>query len=130
MVLLRALMLRAVLILGATALAACDVGVVDIGGGGGGVDAPANSAKAMMFESTIKPMAVSMGCVTASCHGGIQVPVLTSYTLLGVIYKTGPGVTNVLVIKGGTPPPGTHSAIPYFDATQRATIAAWIDMAN
>lgn len=125
MVLLRVLMLRAVLILGATALAACDVGVVDIGGGG--VDA-ANSAKAAMFESTIKPMAVSMGCVTATCHGGIQTPQMSSYAVLGVAYKTAPGATNPLVIKGGNPPPGTHSGIPYFDATQRATIAAWIDM--
>ena len=128
MVLLRVLMLRAVLILGATALAACDVGTVDIGGGG--VDAPGNSAKAAMFESTIKPMAVSMGCVTASCHGGIQTPQMSSYATLGVTYKTGPGVTNIFVTKGGTPPPGTHSGIPYFNATQRATIAAWIDMAN
>jgi hypothetical protein len=130
MVLLRVFMLRAGLILCcAAALTACDVGEVDIGGGGT-VDAPiTNSAKAMMFDSTIKPMAETMGCVTAICHGGAQPPVLTSYTSLGMAYKTGPGATNILVTKGGTPPPGTHSAAPYFDTNQRATVAAWIDMA-
>lgn len=125
MVLLRVFMLRAVL-LSAAALTACDVGEVDIGGGG--ADAPPiNTAKAMMFESTIKPIAMSMGCLDTGCHSGGQAPILNSYTSLGAMYKTGPGATNILVIKGGTPPPGDHNG-PYFDTTQRATIAAWIDL--
>ncbi|MDB4962183.1 MAG: hypothetical protein JWP01_2182 [Myxococcales bacterium] len=110
-------------------LAACDVGEVDIGGGGGTVDAPvSNSAKAMMFDSTIKPMAVTLGCLDAGCHSGLQMPILNTYADLAPRYTTGPGATNVLVLKGGPTPPGDHNG-PYFDAAQRATIAAWIDMA-
>jgi hypothetical protein len=132
MVLLRVFMLRAVLLLTASvALAACDVGEVDIGGGGT-TDAPAGStAKSMMFDSTIKPMMMTMGCLATGCHSGLQVPIMNSYTSLAAKYKTGPnGANNILVTKGGTPPPGIHSARPYFDATQRATIASWIDMAE
>jgi len=125
MVLLRGFMLRAGLIVCATVLAACDVGEVDIGGG---TDAPiANSAKAMMFTSTIKPMAQTLGCLDAGCHSGVTNPVLNTYESLLAKYKTGPGATNILVVKGGATPPGDHNG-PYFDATQRATIAAWIDM--
>jgi len=110
----------------ATVLAACDVGEVDIGGGG--TDAPiGNSAKAMAFASTIKPLAETMGCFTATTCHAVQAPILTSFTSLQPKYTTGPGASNILVTKGGTPPPGTHSGIPYFDTAQRATIAAWID---
>lgn len=128
MVLLRAFMIRAVLVMSALSLAACDVGEVDIGGGT--VDAPiGSSAKVMMFDSTIKPMVTTLGCLDAGCHSGIQNPVMNTYASILPIYKTGPGgATKILVIKGGPTPPGDHNG-PYFDATQRATVAAWIDMA-
>ncbi len=130
MVLLRVIMLRAVLLLSATALAACDVGEVKINGGVT-PDGPggASAAKIEMFDSVIKPMATAASCLDAGCHSGIQVPVLNTWDSLGAKYKTGPGgATNILVTKGGTPAPGTHSAKPYFTDVQRATIAAWIDM--
>lgn len=128
MVSLRAFMIRAVLIVSALSLAACDVGEVDIGGGS--VDAPiGSSAKAAMFDSTIKPMVMSMGCLATGCHSGLQDPVMNTFASILPRYKTGPGgAANILVTKGGTPAPGTHSARPYFDTTQRATVAAWIDM--
>lgn len=130
MVLLRVIMLRAVLLLSATALAACDVGEVKINGGTM-PDAPggASAAKIQMFDSTIKPMATAAGCLATGCHSGLQNPILNSFDTVLARYKTGPGgATNILVTKGGTPAPGTHSANPYFTDAQRATIAAWIDM--
>jgi hypothetical protein len=130
MVLLRVIMLRAVLLLSATALAACDVGEVKLGGGTM-PDAPggASAAKIGMFDTVIKPMSQAAGCLDAGCHSGLQVPILNTFDSLAAKYKTGPGgATNILVTKGGTPAPGTHSAKPYFDDAQRATIAAWIDM--
>ena len=117
-------MIRAVLIVSAFALAACDVGEVDIGGS---VDAPGNSAKAMMFESTIKPIVTTLGCLDAGCHSGIQIPVLNSFATVGAAYKTAPGTTNILVTKGGVA--NDHNG-PYFDAAQKMTVAAWIDMPN
>ena len=124
-------MLRAVLLLSATALAACDVGEVKINGGtmpdapGGG----ASAAKIGMFDSVIKPLVMAGGCLDVGCHSGLQVPILNTWDSLAAKYKIGPGgATNILVTKGGTPAPGTHSAKPYFTDPQRATIAAWIDM--
>jgi len=122
-------MLRAGLIL-VTVLAACDVGEVDIGGGGG-VDASMNSAKAMAFASTIKPLAETKGCFTATTCHSVQSPVLTSFGALGATYKMGPSASNILVTKdvvSGTP--GTHSGIPYFTAAEKTTVSTWIDMAN
>ena len=129
MVLLRVIMLRAVLLISATALAACDVGEVKINGGTVDAAGGASAAKIAMFDSTIKPMAMAAGCLDVGCHSGIQVPILNTFDSVAAKYKNGPnGATNILVIKGGTPAPGTHSAKPYFTDTQRATIAAWIDM--
>jgi len=131
MVLLRDFMLRAVLIVSAATLAsACDVGEVDIGGGGT-VDAPVtNSPKAMAFASTIKPLAETKGCMTATTCHAVQPPILLSYGQVVAKYTTGPGATNILVIKGGSPAPGTHSGLPYFSDAERTTVATWIDMAG
>jgi len=127
MVLLRVFMLRAVLLISATALAACDVGEVKINGGVT-PDGPggASAAKIAMFDSTIKPMAMALGCLDAGCHSGLQVPVLNTFDSVADRYKTGPGgATNILVTKGGAA--NDHNG-PYFDVTQKATVAAWIDM--
>lgn len=127
MVLLRFIMLRAVLLLSAAALAACDVGEVKLGGGGT-PDAPggASAAKIEMFSSVIKPMATALGCLDAGCHSGLQVPILNTFDSLGAQYKTGPGgATNIFVTKGGVA--NDHNG-PYFDTAQKATVAAWIDM--
>ncbi len=122
-------MLRAVLIMSATVLTACDVGEVKINGGTPDAPGGASVAKIGMFDSVIKPMAQAGGCLATGCHSGLQVPILNTWESLAAKYKTGPGgATNILVTKGGVPAPGTHSANPYFTETQRATIAAWIDM--
>ncbi|MBA3452308.1 MAG: hypothetical protein H0T42_04335 [Deltaproteobacteria bacterium] len=125
-------MLRAVLVvIGAASLAGCDVGEVDIGGGGM-PDAPggASAAKIAMFDSTIKPMADAKGCVSGGCHGGVQVPVLNSFGTLTAKYYTGPSAINVMITKDvvNGVATGTHSALPYFSAAEKTTVAAWIDM--
>jgi len=132
MVVLRGFMLRAALIGSIALAAACDVGEVDIGGDTPMVDAPmvSNSPKAMAFESTIKPLAETKGCMTATTCHGLTPPILLSYGQLLPKYTTGPGASNVLVTKGGDPPPGTHSGLPYFSAAERTMVAAWIDMAG
>jgi hypothetical protein len=131
MVLLRGSMLRAVLILGATVLAACDVGEVDIGGGGT-TDAPmTNAAKTMAFDSNVKPIIMAKGCVAGPggpCHA-VQIPVLDTSVGLAARYTAGPSAQNIMITKdtvAGTP--GMHSGFPYFSATDKATVAAWIDM--
>ncbi len=131
MVLLRASMLRAVLIVSVASLAsACDVGEVDIGGGMM-VDAQTVSmAKSMAFTATIKPIADAKNCTSAGCHGGVTPPVMTTFTALLPKYYTGPSATNVMITKdvvAGTAT-GTHSGLPYFSAAEKTMVAAWIDM--
>ena len=126
---LRAFMIRAVLIVSALSLAACDVGEVDIGGGT--VDAAGPSAaKVAMFDSTIKPMAMTKGCISAGCHGGVQPPVLNSFTTLQPKHFTGPSNINIMITKDvvNGVATGTHSGLPYYSATEKTTVAAWIDM--
>jgi len=98
-------------------LAACSVGEVPSGGGvtpdGGGGGGGGQS-----FEAMIKPL-VMPKCT--GCHAGGVPPTLTAFSVLEAKYKTKPGNANVLVTKGD------HSGVIYFDATQKATVAAWID---
>jgi hypothetical protein len=99
-------------------LAACSVGEVPLGGGGG-VDSGMGSGdpNEASFNATIKPLVTA--CL--GCHSAGQVPILTSFAALGAAYKVKPGANNILVLKG------EHQAQPYFDANQKTTVAAWID---
>ena len=101
-------------------LAACDVGAVnglagpDGGGGGNG---------SATFVSMIQPL-VNPKCT--GCHSTTQPPNLSSFAALQQTYKTKPGANNILVTKGDATN-GMHSGIVYFTATEKATVAAWID---
>jgi len=121
MVLLRAFMLRAGIIVCATVLAACDVGEVDIGGGG--VDGGGNGAAT--FQAMIVPLVTE--CSVAGCHVATP-PILTSFDGLTARYKTKPGMQNILVTKGASSiPANMHSGLPYLTTTELATVASWID---
>src|SRR5574337_253855 len=93
-------------------LAACDVGAVNIGGGGpdGG-----GGNGAQTFQSMIQPL-VNPKCT--SCHSTTQPPNLSSFESLQAQYKTKPGMNNILVTKGDATQ-GMHEGIQYFDATQK-----------
>jgi hypothetical protein len=101
----------------------CGVGEVPIGGGdpdGGGVDGEAS------FNEQIMPLVTAKGCVTPTCHGGVQQPSLSAFSLLQPRYYAKPGSGNILVTKGNLTA-GVHQAVPYFDTAEQATVAAWID---
>ena len=98
-------------------LAACSVGEVPLGGGGGVDSGVGGDPNETSFNATIKPLVTA--CL--SCHSAGQAPLLTSFAALGPAYKVKPGASNILVLKG------VHQAQPYFDANQQATVAAWID---
>lgn len=113
-------------------LAACSVGEVPVGGGSNPPGVDANSAAAEeAFNATVAPLIAEKGCtVGATCHGGVQIPLLSQYSLLTDRYKLKPSASNILVIKGsltGGIHPTTPTQVPYFDEAQIATIAAWVD---
>jgi len=113
--------LRCFLITACVALAACSVGEVPTANGT--VDAGTSSAaQAAAFETVIKPLVTR--CVI--CHGTTQPPNFTSYTALDAKYKTPPGASNILVTKAD-PTAGQHEGITYFSATDKQTVANWID---
>jgi hypothetical protein len=102
----------------------CGVGEVPIEGGetdgGNTVDGEAS------FNEQIMPLVTAKGCVTPTCHGGVQQPSLSTFSALQPRYYTKPGSGNILVTKGNLTG-GVHQAVPYFDAAEQATVAAWID---
>jgi hypothetical protein len=82
------------------------------GGGGGG----------QSFNAIIAPLVTRC----TGCHGGGQSPTLTSFSALEPKYKVKPGASNILVIKGDATN-GQHHGIQYFSATEKTTVANWID---
>ena len=106
-------------------VSACSVGEVPIEGGG--PDGGGNPDGEASFNQQMMPLINAKGCtVGATCHGGIQQPSLSSFSALQPRYYTKPGTSNILVTKGSLTA-GVHQAIPYFDAAEQATVAAWID---
>jgi len=106
-------------------LGACDVGEVPPGSGGGpggGPDGGTGGTQAQTFDSVIKPLVTRC----TSCHGTTQAPNLGSYSVLDAKYRTPPGASNILVTKGDATN-GTHEGIQYFSASEKTTIANWID---
>lgn len=104
-------------------LAACSVGEVPAGGGGtpdGSVptDSGGNgTGPGQSFQTQIAPLVTRC----TGCHGGGTAPNLTSYMMLEAKYKTKPGSSNILVNKGD------HAGIIYLTATEKTTVASWID---
>jgi hypothetical protein len=135
--------LRVALLASVFAFAACDVGEVPIGGGGGpmvdgggGTDPQASA----MYTAMVVPLVGTAGrnCTQAACHGGVQPPLLNSFETLtnnGALptYARKPSAMNKLVtgpltIDGtGKHPTGNPLAVPYLDTTQKATVSMWID---
>lgn len=103
-------------------VAACSVGEVPLGGGGDGGGGNGEAT----FNSMIMPLVNGKGCVSATCHGGVQQPSLSAFSLLQAKYKVQPGTSNILVTKGSLTG-GTHQGVQYFTAAEQATVAAWID---
>jgi uncharacterized membrane protein len=112
---------RCVLVALFVTLAACDVGEVP---SGAAVDAGTGGAttQAARFDTVIKPLVTRC----TACHGTTQAPNFTSYAALDARYKTAPGASNILVIKADATG-GTHQGITYFSATEKTTVATWID---
>jgi hypothetical protein len=100
---------------------ACSVGEVPIGGSGpdGNNDGTGGGKS---FNMIVKPLVTE--CV--ACHATTQPPNLSSFMTLDAKYKTKPGNTNVLVIKGSLTG-GTHQGIPYLTADEQTAVAGWID---
>ena len=123
MVVFRAAAFAMVMLLGA-----CGVGEVPIGGTGtpaGTPDAPGGGggAAAQAFDMQIKPLVMTAhNCL--SCHSTniTGEPNLTSADTLQARYKMKPGTGNILVTKGD------HQGTVYFTASEKTTVAAWIDM--
>jgi len=124
-------MLRIALL--AAVLGGCDLGTVGgtaITDGGGSADA--DGAGAASFTSMIAPLITAKGCtVGGTCHM-VQTPKLDSFANLqtsealyqaqGGKYLKKPGSASLLVTKG------PHQTLTvFFDATEKATIATWID---
>jgi hypothetical protein len=136
--------MRVALLASLLAFSACDVGEVPIGGGGGGVDGGGGSADpqaSAMYTAMVAPIVGAAGrnCTQAACHGGVQPPLMTSFETLtsngaNPLYARKPSasaklVTGPTTIDGtGKHPTANPMAVTYLDATQKATIASWIDM--
>jgi hypothetical protein len=117
-------------------LAACSVGEVPAGGtpdasggggggGGGGGDGGGGGGTGggQSFTMIITPL-VDGRCTT--CHGGGTAPNLTSFMALEPKYKTKPGESNILVTEADATN-GQHHGIAYFSATEKTTVANWIN---
>lgn len=91
--------------------------------GGGMTDGGSSTNGAQTFTSMITPL-VNPRCT--GCHGGVTPPNLTSFAALQDKYKMKPGMGNILVIKGDATA-GAHEGITYFSATDKTTVATWID---
>jgi hypothetical protein len=104
------------------ALGACSVGEVPIGGGG--ADGGAGGTKAG-FDTNIKGMVMTKGCVIAACHGGTQSPNFTSYDTLDAKYKAPPAATNKLITEAADG--ATHNGVTYFTTAEKVTVTSWIE---
>jgi len=99
-------------------LAGCDVGAVNIGGGG--PDGGGNGSQT--FQTQIAPLVTRC----TACHSTTQPPNLSSYDSLQAKYKMKPGAQNILVTKGDATQ-GMHEGIQYFSDADKATVTSWID---
>lgn len=86
-------------------------------------------ARARSFEQIVMPLVTE--CIgNGACHRS-QPPVLTSYAAMTSLpelearYTAKPGLSNILVTKGGSE--NTHQGLFYFSTVEQAQIAAWID---
>ena len=102
-------------------LAACSVGEVPIGGGG---DGGVGGSKAG-FDTNIKPMVMTKGCVIPTCHGGTQAPNFTSYETLAPMYRTGPSAMNRLILEAADG--AVHNGVTYFTTAEKTTVKNWLD---
>jgi hypothetical protein len=110
--------LRSSLIALIVVVGGCDVGEVPPAGGGPGPDAGTGGAtQAQKFDTVIKPLVTRC----TACHGTTQMPNFMSYQSLDARYRTPPGASNLLVIKGD------HEGITYFTAQEKTTVTNWID---
>jgi len=76
-----------------------------------------------VFDSTIKPMVMTKGCVP--CHTGtIQPPNFTSYATLDTKYKSPPTTTNRLLIEAADG--ALHNGVTYFTTAEKTMITNWI----
>lgn len=78
--------------------------------------------QAARFATVIAPLVTRC----TACHGTQQAPNFTSYATLDPRYRTPPGASNILVTKAD-PTGGMHQGIAYFSATEKMTVANWID---
>ncbi|HEY6177029.1 MAG TPA: hypothetical protein VIX73_21380 [Kofleriaceae bacterium] len=104
--------------LAALVLGACSVGEVPIGGVDGGVTMGSQA----VFDSTIKPMVMTKGCIP--CHTAGQPPNFTSYQTLLPQYRNGPPETNKLLTEAADG--ALHNGVTYFTTTEKTTIRNWI----
>ena len=100
-------------------LGACDVGEVPVGGPDGGMVTEGSEAG---FNSTIKPLVTTKGCV--SCHSAGQAPNFSSYQTLDPRYRRGPVGTNLLLNEAGDG--ALHNGITYFTTAEKMTVSNWI----
>src|ERR1041384_46741 len=115
-----------------TVLAACDVGEV---GSAGGSDAGSGSGSGneASFMTTMLPIAMAGGCTAATlngvtCHGGGQPPTFANFASVNMPrYLAKPGMTMSILITKDVATPGMHNQTTYWDAGQKAMVAAWID---
>jgi hypothetical protein len=134
--------MRAAFLASMVAVVGCDVGEVPIGGGatvdGGGSGDPQAAA---MYTAMVVPIVGAAGknCTQAACHA-VQPPIMDSFDSLtsngaNTTYARKPATSNKLFTGPvtidtvtGTHPTGNPLAVPYLDATEKATIQMWIDM--
>jgi hypothetical protein len=131
--LLRGSMLKTVVTTLGLALSACSVGAVDGIGDDDGDGGVTGDPRAATYATDVLPLMDNKGCNNVSCHGGVQNPQMltfdkmTSNGLPGRYIST-PAASNIIIIKDD-PTPGTHQLQPYLDATEKATVSAWLESA-
>jgi cytochrome c551/c552 len=103
--------------LAALVFGACSVG--EVGGADGGMVTMGSQA---VFDSTIKPMVTTKGCV--ACHSAAQPPNFTSYQTLLPQYRNGPPATNKLLTEAADG--ALHNGVTYFTTAEKMTITNWI----
>jgi hypothetical protein len=117
MVVFRAAVFAMVVLLGA-----CGVGEVPIGGTGTPDAAGGGGAAAQAFDLQIKPLVTTVhACLGCHSTNIVGEPNLSSADALQAKYKMKPGTGNILVTKGD------HQGTTYFTASEKSTVAAWIE---
>jgi hypothetical protein len=118
--------LRSCVIALVAVLSACDVGVVPATGGGpdgGTTDSGVTTGSQAVFDSTIKPMVMTKGCLM--CHvTTVQPPNFSSYQTLDPKYRSGPVGTNILLNEAADG--AQHNGVTYFTTAEKMTIKNWI----